>query len=532
MRKAAERGETRFGGMKKDHVELFRAVILEDYELTSERKEKAVQGEPPLEERDVGTRYPNLKMPRNGASSWTLDADVANGWQGGGVPLEEGTTRVVLRAKVPYEAIFSAPQFGKNVQAEQEYVLSSAPPKSWTAWESKAPVFTEWDEADHPRGPDGKFIEKPGGAERSVRMLVAPPETLAFTLRAFCATGEGGGIDNSCGYPKNSGMTKADLDEARKVVERDMPNLSPESREQAARMRAQSQAAIRNVEERLGKMKRKVFPLEELDGGIASLPDETAKAIQGEVEKLTDPAAVEALTDEIAASNVTMLDKEVSGGTALAHDVMVNNLVDRAEIQDAMLDERGGKADHGLASGVDFENPRVIRALTGELPESEQTAANARAALLDSNGIAKFPVETSLLMQVVLQGEIWSEFGSGLDTDFNKSEAFNMIRRGDIVIRRVAPEDRESGGPAISVEYADPDEAPGNDWAVQGLRGAVVNMGLLESGAPVKWDEAKEIINEAIVSSANYAIDEFKLGRGSGDGTRRLLSVGGLLLLR
>jgi hypothetical protein len=81
------------------------------------------------------TKLPDLAVVRNGASSWTTDLSVANGWSGGGY----GGTRVVLRAQVPRTSILSVPAYGINVHSEHEVVVLGAAWKNWDAWYNRAP---------------------------------------------------------------------------------------------------------------------------------------------------------------------------------------------------------------------------------------------------------------------------------------------------------------------------------------------------------------------------------------------------------
>lgn len=141
---------------RDDFIPLYRGIIVP--------KESAP--EPQVMQAAVGTVkvLPDFTYQRNGASSWTTNPSVANSWKGVGLKYDRGlaTERVVLRGKVPYANVLSFPLFGKNTANEEEFVLTSAPHISWTAFRQSAPSFDSWDEADHPRGPDGRFIQKPG----------------------------------------------------------------------------------------------------------------------------------------------------------------------------------------------------------------------------------------------------------------------------------------------------------------------------------------------------------------------------------
>lgn len=145
-----------------EELELYRGVILPNEVVKDEERQAPPKGP------SMTMILPKMKIERNGASSWTETPDVANDWNGVGLQYDGGNTneRVVLRAKVPRENVISAPVFGDNDQGEREFVLTSAPKRSWTVFLNRAPTFSEWDETEHPRGPDGRFIES-ATAERS-----------------------------------------------------------------------------------------------------------------------------------------------------------------------------------------------------------------------------------------------------------------------------------------------------------------------------------------------------------------------------
>jgi hypothetical protein len=100
---------------------------------------------------------------QNGAASFTVQPHLANSWAGAGA-VPPDSDRVVIRARVPKEAVLSLPVFGKNLHSEQEVVVSGLPWKSWDAWYQRAPGFDDF-EIKHPRGPDGRFIAKPDWKE-------------------------------------------------------------------------------------------------------------------------------------------------------------------------------------------------------------------------------------------------------------------------------------------------------------------------------------------------------------------------------
>jgi hypothetical protein len=73
-------------------------------------------------------QYPNAVIRRNGASSWTTDRNIANGW---------GDT--TLRAQVPRTAFVSVPVYGQNIHTERESIIAGTAWKGWDAWKGAAP---------------------------------------------------------------------------------------------------------------------------------------------------------------------------------------------------------------------------------------------------------------------------------------------------------------------------------------------------------------------------------------------------------
>lgn len=152
-----------------EELDLYRGVILPKEVIENEERQSPTpRGMARSSSTSMTVILPKMKIERNGASSWTETPDVANDWNGVGLQYDAGRSneRVVLRAKVPRENVISAPVFGDNDQGEREFVLTSAPKRSWTVFLNRAPTFSEWDETEHPRGPDGRFIES-ANAERS-----------------------------------------------------------------------------------------------------------------------------------------------------------------------------------------------------------------------------------------------------------------------------------------------------------------------------------------------------------------------------
>lgn len=89
------------------------------------------------ERRLEGTKLDNLQLMRNPMNSFTSDLSVANTWDGVG-EIPKGAVRVVIRAKIPKEAILSTPEFGDNAYNESEYVVLGTP-WEWEAFYDKAP---------------------------------------------------------------------------------------------------------------------------------------------------------------------------------------------------------------------------------------------------------------------------------------------------------------------------------------------------------------------------------------------------------
>jgi hypothetical protein len=75
----------------------------------------------------------DLKLDRNGLASTSVDASIANNWN--------GPNRTVLRIEAPRTAVLSVPAYGGNYQEEREVVLAGTAWKGWDAWFQKAPSF-------------------------------------------------------------------------------------------------------------------------------------------------------------------------------------------------------------------------------------------------------------------------------------------------------------------------------------------------------------------------------------------------------
>lgn len=90
----------------------------------------------------VYTRYPTLNVVRNGMSSTTADAEVANNWAYGSGQFD-APQKIVLRADVPRTAILSVPVYGQNVHDEKEIVVMGTAWNKWDAWRNNAPEIED-----------------------------------------------------------------------------------------------------------------------------------------------------------------------------------------------------------------------------------------------------------------------------------------------------------------------------------------------------------------------------------------------------
>ena len=98
---------------------------------------------------------PTLHVAQNGAASFTTNRSVANNWNGVGYKPDD-SKRVVIRARVPSEAILSLPVYGQNETNEQEVVVTGLPWRSWDAWLDAAPTIQQWS-IEAQRDANGKF---------------------------------------------------------------------------------------------------------------------------------------------------------------------------------------------------------------------------------------------------------------------------------------------------------------------------------------------------------------------------------------
>lgn len=138
-----------------DSIAVYRAVFMTKPAVAPHEQKVTLPGYVD----STATALPTLYIPQNGAASFTVHENVANGWAGVG-NLPPDPVRVVIRAKVPASAILSLPVFGKNMHNEQEVVVAGLPWKTWDAWKEYAPQFSDF-ELEHPRDPKGRFIDKP-----------------------------------------------------------------------------------------------------------------------------------------------------------------------------------------------------------------------------------------------------------------------------------------------------------------------------------------------------------------------------------
>jgi hypothetical protein len=155
-----------FDKAKVDHLDLYRAVMVPTKNLEGHTQKivmDSTYGGMPYY-----TAVPTMFIHQNGAASFTAKESVANNWNGVGYRPDEPSERVVIRARVPSTAVLSLPVFGKNLASEEEVVVTGLPWKSWDAWRGRAPSNEEFNML-HPRGPDGRFVDKPGGSDAEKR---------------------------------------------------------------------------------------------------------------------------------------------------------------------------------------------------------------------------------------------------------------------------------------------------------------------------------------------------------------------------
>lgn len=144
----------------EEDVSVYRAVMLKNSMIENETTEEVVveSGDPMARILpDVGnvfTKFTEFTLTKNGAASFTRKADVANNWQGVSTSPKKDATRVVLRAKVPREAVLSLPCYGQNYTHEEELVLAGTYWRKVEAWKDKAPKL----EAHPIRRPHGNQL--------------------------------------------------------------------------------------------------------------------------------------------------------------------------------------------------------------------------------------------------------------------------------------------------------------------------------------------------------------------------------------
>lgn len=194
-------GEKKAGRNPKPYLELYRGIIVPQKTLTKAQEIKSDHpGVYSATFPEVFTVLPAYQHRRNGMSSWTSNNEVANNWKGNDGnydPSNNFRARVVIRAKVPFANVLSYPPFGNNVANEAEHVLTSAPANSWVAFKDEAPTSGEWDESEHPRGPDGRFIEKFGSRSFALRFNQNHDELGRFAFSDASGTTEGSGENHA-----------------------------------------------------------------------------------------------------------------------------------------------------------------------------------------------------------------------------------------------------------------------------------------------------------------------------------------------
>jgi len=122
-------------GMKE--LDIYRGIMVDGDKLAAEKTERVVVHGNDME------RIAEKHFDQNGAASFTMKRDVANGWNGIGHNMPPNPKRVVLRARVPLTAVLALPAYGKNYHEEKEVVVVGTPWKKWDAWKHKAPTIGE-----------------------------------------------------------------------------------------------------------------------------------------------------------------------------------------------------------------------------------------------------------------------------------------------------------------------------------------------------------------------------------------------------
>lgn len=111
----------------QERVTMWRGLMLDETKLP---EPEVVNGQ---------FRLNDLKLLRNGISSATTSAGVANGWGGIANNMPENARRVVLRIEAGPEDILTLPVFGDNVHDEQEVIPLGSRWNRWDAWLNRAP---------------------------------------------------------------------------------------------------------------------------------------------------------------------------------------------------------------------------------------------------------------------------------------------------------------------------------------------------------------------------------------------------------
>ena len=138
----------------KENVVMWRGLQIPDSNLGLSDEIKSAP-------RSEKFKLDNLKLLRNGLSSATTAADVANNWGGiGEVP--ENARRVVIRIDAGPEDILSLPVFGDNMHAEQEVVPMGSRWNRWDAWLNVAPDSPDTDWTPEPNESKSMITEVDG----------------------------------------------------------------------------------------------------------------------------------------------------------------------------------------------------------------------------------------------------------------------------------------------------------------------------------------------------------------------------------
>lgn len=150
---------------KMEELTVYRAVFLPMKDLSALSREGKETKPESGWKKATFTQLHGVKLWKNGVSSWTTDANVANKWKGVGdvdYRMPEDTVRVVLRAKIPRSAVLSVPVFGKNYAKESEVIVAGTGVSRLEAFADKAPEVEEvgWGDHSEPVEERGGFVTK------------------------------------------------------------------------------------------------------------------------------------------------------------------------------------------------------------------------------------------------------------------------------------------------------------------------------------------------------------------------------------